>query len=148
MNSVHDAGVEDARRVLSVFRDRWYECSTARPDALFELCDAVLCADGPVTTLVGLSLVAGHSRGHGGLYDGLASGVVDIARWRRTLASAPIPRASDGRITLAVDVSPWLRPDAATSDNRSFCHVHGRGKGRTQMVPGGRIRSSPRWSPV
>jgi hypothetical protein len=33
---------------------------------LFELTDALLCADGPVTTLVGLSLAGEHRRGHGG----------------------------------------------------------------------------------
>jgi len=37
---------------------------------------------------------------------------------------------------LAVDVSNWLRPDAATSPERLFCHVYGRGKGQAQMIPG------------
>jgi hypothetical protein len=50
--------------------------------------------------------------------------------------SLPVPRDEQGRITLAVDVSPWLRPDAATSPDRSFCHVYGRGKGQAQMIPG------------
>lgn len=36
---------------------------------------------------------------------------------------------------LAVDVSPWLRPDADTSSDRSFCHTFGRGLGKHQMVP-------------
>jgi hypothetical protein len=40
------------------------------------------------------------------------------------------------RIVLAVDVSNWLRPDAATSPDRSFCHVYGRGRGAAQIVPG------------
>src|SRR5207248_729923 len=35
-----------------------------------------------------------------------------------------------------VDVSNWLRPDAATSPERMFCHVYGRGKGQAQMIPG------------
>jgi hypothetical protein len=30
----------------------------------------------------------------------------------------------------------WLRPDAATSPGRRFCHVYGRGKGQAQMIPG------------
>jgi hypothetical protein len=47
-----------------------------------------------------------------------------------------VPRAADGRITLTVDVSAWLRPDAATSPDRLFCHVYGRGKGQAQMIPG------------
>lgn len=136
MDSVHDAGDAGVGGDLSGFREEFYRCLTGRADALFELTDAVLCAEGPVTTLVGLSLVAEHRRGHGGLYDGLAAGCVDIARLRRTVAGLPVPRDRDGRITLAVDVSPWLRPDAATSDDRCFCHTYGRGKGAAQMIPG------------
>ncbi|WP_405177288.1 hypothetical protein OG225_23305 [Nocardia sp. NBC_01377] len=74
MNSVHDPGREGAAGELSAFRQELYRCASARADALFELCEAVLCADGPVTTLVGLSLVAEHRRGHGGMYDALAAG--------------------------------------------------------------------------
>ncbi|MBF8187983.1 transposase [Nonomuraea sp. K274] len=37
---------------------------------------------------------------------------------------------------LAVDVSNWSRPDAATSPDRSFCHVYGRSRGAAQIVPG------------
>jgi hypothetical protein len=37
---------------------------------------------------------------------------------------------------LAVDVSPWLRPDANTCPGRSFCHTYGRGKDQHLMVPG------------
>ena len=50
--------------------------------------------------------------------------------------SLPLPRAADGRIVLAVDVSPWLRPDAPTSADRLFCHVYGRGRGQSQRIPG------------
>jgi hypothetical protein len=38
---------------------------------LFELADAVLCADGPVRSLVELSRVGEHRRGHDGLYAAL-----------------------------------------------------------------------------
>jgi DDE superfamily endonuclease len=58
-----------ARDRLAVFRRELYRCFTARADALFKVADAVLCADGPVKTLVGLSLAAEHRRGHGALYD-------------------------------------------------------------------------------
>jgi hypothetical protein len=121
---------------LSVFRCVFYDCLTLRADGLFELTDAVLCAEGPVTTLVGLTLAAEHRGGHGGLYDGLGSGRIEVGRLRRSLVNLPIPRDAQGRITLAVDVSPWLRPDAATCPDRSFCHVYGRGKGQAQMIPG------------
>jgi hypothetical protein len=59
---------------LDGFRGEFYRSCTARADALFELTDAVLCADGPVRSLVELTLVAEHRRGHGAMYDGLAHG--------------------------------------------------------------------------
>jgi hypothetical protein len=122
--------------VLDAFRRDFYRCLTARADALFELTDAVLCADGPVTSLVELSLTAEHRRGHGALYDGLNNGSIDIGRLRTRLANLPLPRARDGRIVLAVDVSNWLRPDAATSAQRLFCHTYGRARGQAQLIPG------------
>ena len=51
-------------------------------------------------------------------------------RLRRSLASLPVPRDTQGRITLAVMSGAWLRPDAATSPDRSFRHVYWRGKVR------------------
>jgi hypothetical protein len=125
-----------ARDRLAAFRQELYRCFTARADALFELADAVLCSDGPVKTLVGLSLAPEHQRGHGALYDAVNCGRVEIGRLRRSLAGLPLPRAADGRLMLAVDVSNWLRPGAATSPDRLFCHVYGRGKGQAQMIPG------------
>jgi DDE superfamily endonuclease len=137
MNSLQDrfACVEPLA-VLSRFRLDFHECLTARRDELSELADAVLCADGPVKTLAGLSLVPEHQRGHGALYDAVNHGRIDVARLRRVLAGLPLPRAADGRLMLAVDVSNWLRPGAATSPERLFCHVYGRGKGQAQMIPG------------
>jgi DDE superfamily endonuclease len=129
-------GAELARRVLAGFRGRLYRCLTRRGDELFELGDAMLCADGPVQDLARLSLVAGHRRGHGAVYDALNAGRVDIGRLRWALAGLPLPAWPDGRIRLAVDVSSWLRPEAATSPGRLFCHVYGRGKGSAQMIPG------------
>jgi hypothetical protein len=134
--SVHDDDRAVASGALAGFRQEFYDCLTARADALFELTDAALCADGPVTTLVELSLAAEHRRGHGALYDSLNQGRIDIDRFRNVVASQQIPRCDDGRIVLAIDVSNWLRPDAATSPDRLFCHTYGRGKGQAQMIPG------------
>ncbi len=122
--------------VLSRFRRDFHECLTARADELSELADAVLCADGPVRSLAGLSLAPEHRRGHGGLYDAVNHGRIDLRRLRRAVAGLPLPRAADGRLMLAADVSNWLRPGAATSPDRLFCHVCGRGKGQAQMIPG------------
>ncbi|GIH21680.1 NF041680 family putative transposase [Rugosimonospora africana] len=136
MISVHDPDRHATLGELIEFRQRFYACLTARADALFELVDAVLCTDGPVRSLVGLSLAPEHRRGHGALYDGINYGHIDIAHLRNLVAAQRLPRAADGRIVLAVDVSPWPRPAANTSPQRSFCHTYGRGKDQHQMVPG------------
>ncbi|MFF7166453.1 transposase [Streptomyces sp. NPDC008086] len=67
---------------VSCFRAELYACLTAGRDALFELCDASLCTDGPVRTLVDLAL-APERRGQGALYGGLNQGRIDVARLRR-----------------------------------------------------------------
>ena len=101
MDSVHDecAGVEPITG-LCRFRDGFYSCLGARADAQFELTEALLCADGPVRSLVDLSLAPEHRRGHGALYDGLNHGSIEIGRLRRGLAGLPLPRVGD-RIVLA-----------------------------------------------
>lgn len=137
MKSLASAGPADAAMsALSHFRVEFYDCLYSRADALFELSDAVLCADGAVTSLVELTLTAEHRRGHGAMYDAVNHGWLEPRRLRRLLASTPLPRAADGRIVLAVDVSNWLRPDAPTSADRLFCHVYGRGRSADQFIPG------------
>jgi hypothetical protein len=128
-------GVADLRR-LRDFRGELYRCLDRRADELFELTDAVLCAEGPVKSLVGLCLTPEHRRGHGALYDAVNCGRVDADRLREALVRLPLPRMFGGRIVLAVDVSPWLRPDAPTCPERLFCHVYGRGRDADQRIPG------------
>lgn len=96
----------DALTVVAEFRSELYMCLTERSVALFELCDTLLCTDGPVRTLVDLVLAPEHRRGHGALYSGINDGRIDVARLRRALTGAPLARASDGRLVLAVYVSP------------------------------------------
>ena len=127
---------DQAREQLAGFRRELYRCFTARADALCELCDAALCKQDRVHMLAELSLEPGHRRGHGALYDALNCGKVQASRLRWALAGVPLPAWDDGRIRLAVDVSNWLRPDAATSPGRSFCHCYGRGNNSAQMIPG------------
>jgi hypothetical protein len=136
MTSVHHPSATAALGDLSQFRHDFYQCLTTRADALFELTDGALCAEGPVTSLVELSLAAEHRRGHGALYDGVNQGRIDIDSFRNVIARQSIPRDKDGRIMLGVDVTNWLRPDANTSPERLFCHTYGRGKGQAQMIPG------------
>ncbi|MFJ3799901.1 NF041680 family putative transposase [Streptomyces sp. NPDC090088] len=136
MSLLHNAAPAEPFSELSRFRGEFYSCLTSRADALFELADAVLCADGPVRSLVELSLVGEHRRGHGSLYSALASGRVDVSRLRRAVAGVPLPRAADGRLVLAADITCWLRPDAHTSPERILCHTYGRGKDQHIPVPG------------
>jgi len=134
-----EPGAEDGARLrdrLAGFRRELYRCLTARADALFEACDAVLCKQDRVHMLAELSLEPECRRGHGAVYDAVNAGRVQVARLRRALASLPMPAWDDGRIRLAADVSNWLRPDAAASPERLFCHCYARGKGNAQMIPG------------
>src|SRR5260370_7882678 len=80
-----------ARDRLASFRRELYGCFTARADALSGLADAVLCADGPVKTLVGLSLAPEHQRGHGPLYDPVNCGRVELPRPPPPRAALPPP---------------------------------------------------------
>jgi hypothetical protein len=134
--SVHDRCAEDPLGELAGFRQEFYDCLTARADALFELCDAVLCGNGPVTSLAELSLAEVHRRGHGALYDGLACGRIDLARLRMALAGLPLPRGGDRQLRIAIDVTSWPRPDADTSPGRLHCHRCCRCGGKHQTVPG------------
>lgn len=136
MGRVEHEVQRDALTVVAEFRSESYACLTTRCDALFELCDALLCTDGPVRTLVDLTLAPEYRRGHGALYTGINHGQIDVARLRRALTSIPLPRVGDGRPVLAMDASAWLRPDADTSSYGSFCHTSGRGLGKHRMVPG------------
>ena len=81
-------------------RSRLYDCLVLRADALFELADAVLCADHAVTSLVRLCLEREFTRGHGALYDALAAGRIDEERLFSLLASE-LPQAVDGPEALA-----------------------------------------------
>lgn len=101
MRLLHDDVQREPFAEASQFREAFFACLTARRDELFELADALLCADGPVTTPVDLTLLAEHRRGHGALYDALNRGCLDAGRLRRTPAALPQPKAADDRGVLA-----------------------------------------------
>src|SRR5213593_3900218 len=88
-------GAVDRYMALREFRARLYACLTTRADACFELCDAILCADHAVTSLVQLSLVPAFRRGHGALYDALAAGRIDEEAFAELLTGT-LPQLVDG----------------------------------------------------
>src|SRR6476620_6463648 len=118
-----DAGGGPAA-VLSWFRREFHTCLTARKDDIFELADAVLCADGPVRDLAGLSLAPEHRRGHGALYDAVNHGRVDIGRLRRPREE---PGADDPGLALLGHRGAGAGP-----------HLLDRGAGRYPAGPRGR----------
>ncbi|MGH3860949.1 NF041680 family putative transposase [Actinokineospora sp.] len=120
---------------LIAFRLGLYACLGRRGDALFDLVDAVLTAGGPVGSLVGLSEEKAFRRGHGALYDALACGGVDTGMLAGLIASSWRP-VDAGPVKIAVDVSPWPRPDAVTSPGLCHCHTSCRCDGTRKTVPG------------
>jgi hypothetical protein len=106
------------RRVeLIGFRADLRNCLTRWGDALFELCDATLCAPAPVGSVPSLSLEPVFRRSHGSLYKALTRGQIDIAALRRLLVDH---RPSDWPLVFAVDASTWDRCDAECSPERGF----------------------------
>jgi hypothetical protein len=135
--SVHDTGTAGALGDLSRFRQEFYQCLTARADTLFELADAVLCAPGPVTSLVELSLAAEHRRGHGALYDSLNQGRIDIGRVPQCYYP-PTDTAWQGRSHRAGHRCQQLVAAGCEHQPGAVVlpHTYGRGKGQAQMIAG------------
>src|SRR3712207_2072455 len=91
-DGVDQSVVTEAADRLRGFRGQFFGYLGRRADELFELTDALLCAEGPVGSLVDLCLVPEHRRGHGALYDALNCGSVDAEALRGWLAGLPMPR--------------------------------------------------------
>ena len=125
------------------YNSLFYNSLTRRADALFDLTEAVLCADGPVTSLAELSLSAAFRRGHGALYDALAAGQIAVQGVRDALVQA-VP--SGAPLLFAVDVTPYPRPDAECSADRAHCYATCRCDGSRKTIQGGTIPGSWAWS--
>ncbi|MFI6937434.1 transposase [Streptomyces sp. NPDC050287] len=78
------------------------------------------------------------------LHGRLNQGRIDFARLRRALASIPLPRAADGRIVLAADVSPWLRPGATPALTGPSATPLAGARASTRWCRAGCTRSWPR----
>jgi hypothetical protein len=130
---------KNAARVESLeslirFRAAVRSCLTRRGDALFELGDAMLCAQGPVRSAVELSMEPEFRRGHGSVFDALASGAVDRDRLRRLLVGVSTPPRPGQPAMFALDTTPHARPDAQYADERLMIQV--RGSGGDRYLPG------------
>jgi hypothetical protein len=122
---------------LRAFRRSFYECLHRRSDALFELGDAMLTADGAVPSPAHLSLQPAHRRGWGSIYAALDRGRIDAEALRKLLARHPL--VSDGvdePLVFAVDASVWPRCDAETSPERGFYYHPARHSAGQPIIAG------------
>jgi DDE superfamily endonuclease len=124
----------DPSDALHSFRRSLYECLHRRGDALFELTDAILTADGAVPSPAYLSLQAPHRRRWGSLYAALNRGRTDEESLRRLLARHPL--AESETPIYAVDVSVWDRCDAECSPERGFYYHPSRHSAGQPIVAG------------
>ena len=118
---------------LQAFRAGLHGCCTRRPDALVDLADALLCAQGPVASLPRLSLEPAHRRGWGSTYAALACGRIDAERLRDLLAGC-LPAADP--LVFAVDVTAWPRCDAECSPERGLYYHPSRHSAGQPIVAG------------
>jgi DDE superfamily endonuclease len=118
---------------LQAFRAGLHTCCTRRADALVELADGLLSAQGPVTSLPQLSLEPAHRRGWGSLYAALACGRIDAERLRELLVGC-LPAAEP--LVFAVDVTAWPRCDAECSPERGLYYHPSRHSAGQPIVAG------------
>src|SRR5215213_4153622 len=121
---------------LRAFRRSFYESFHRRRDALFELVDAILSADGAAPSPAHLSLQASHRRGWGSLYAALDRGRIDDEALRKLLARHPLASAEGEPSVYAVDASVWDRCDAETSPERSYYYHPSRHSAGQPIVAG------------
>jgi hypothetical protein len=121
-------GQDELRR----FRNDFYDCLTARADALFELLDG-LCSPVAVGGVAHVTLAGCCRRGHGSAYAGLAHGEVDADMVRDVLMAY---RPTDGPADFAVDASTWIRNDAECSPQRGYYYHPSRHSAGQPIVAG------------
>jgi hypothetical protein len=118
---------------LQGFRAGLHACCSSRADALVDLADALLSAQGPVASLPQLSLEPAHRRGWGSLYAALANGRIDPERLRDLLVRS-LPDADP--LVFAVDVTTWPRCDAECSPERGLYYHPSRHSAGQPIVAG------------
>jgi DDE superfamily endonuclease len=118
---------------LQGFRAGLHGCCSRRADALVDLADARLSAQGPVASLPQLSLEPAHRRGWGSTYAALACGWIDAERLRELLARSPL---AAGQPIYAVDVTTWPRCDAECSPERGLYYHPSRHSAGQPIVAG------------
>jgi hypothetical protein len=108
---------------LKEIRHQIYNCFERGADALFNLCDALLC-ESQAQSLPELSYSPFFERAWPSLYQALANGKIDTIALRRVWVQALLRDVPVGEtVWISVDASNIPRPDAVTSEDRGIIHV-------------------------
>jgi hypothetical protein len=133
---VHDGHTMEPLDALRAFRRSFYGCFHRRRDAIFELTDAILAADGAIPSPAHLSLQASHRRGWGSHYAALGRGRINSEVLRELLVRHPLSGSAATTPVYAVDTSVWPRCDAECSPERGFYYHLSRHSAGQPIVAG------------
>lgn len=109
--------------ILKQVRQQIYDSFERGADALFNLCDALLCED-QARSLPELSQSPCFERAWPSLYQALEHGKINEAELREAWVKALLAQIPMGKtIWISVDASSIPRPEAETSADRGIIHV-------------------------
>jgi hypothetical protein len=108
---------------LKEIRQQIYDSFGRGADALFNLCDALLC-ENQARSIPELSQSPFFERAWPSLYQALESGKIDEARLQQIWVEALLREVpAEQPIWISVDASSIARPEAETSEDRGIIHV-------------------------
>jgi DDE superfamily endonuclease len=121
---------------LVTFRHTLYTtCFTRARDALFDVADALL-TDTQARSFVELSQAACFHHAWPSLYEALEDGRIARSALQKLFVTALPASLVGSRLVLGMDVSSILRPDAHTSQDRTFVHRSNLPPDATPVGPG------------
>lgn len=114
---------EEELATLEQFRQQIYSCMRRGADAMFKVCDALLC-ESQAQSLVELSLSAVFERKWPSVYEALSDGEIDMKGVREVVVKTLLAfKSQDEAIWMAVDATSIPRADAHTSEDRGYIHL-------------------------
>lgn len=108
---------------LKEIRQHIYDCFERGADALFNLCDALLC-ESQARSMPELSQSPFFERAWPSIYQALSQSKIDEVSLQRIWVKALLADCPAGQpIWISVDASSIARPEAETSEDRGIIHV-------------------------